>query len=307
MTTYYPACNKNAQSITDALSKIGVDSSMKNRKAIAALNNISNYVGLEEQNIALLNLLKQGKLIKSKGSSGSSNVSSNNSNNSNISSNEMMKNLTNSNAYGGKTNAMTIIGQIMLNNGYEAAFVAGLLANIYHEGNFGYFESSKYVSHPEKKPNYLKFMDDNYDYANKYSGKCVTDVNINDLKTLCDKLKKDNWNKGKFGLGIIQWTGERTWTLVNHYVAEANGAAKLNMNQVIAAEGKFVMSELKGGYSSIYNDWKKNNANNICSENAAYNAASQICLKYEIPANKDQRAKERGETAKKVFKNMNGN
>ena len=56
MTTYYPACSKNAQSITDALSKIGVDSSMKNRKAIAALNNISNYVGLEEQNIALLNL-----------------------------------------------------------------------------------------------------------------------------------------------------------------------------------------------------------------------------------------------------------
>lgn len=304
MTTYYPACSKNAQSITDALSKIGVDSSMKNRKEIAALNNISNYQGLEEQNIALLNLFKQGKLIKSKGSSGSNNVSSNNSN---ISSDEMMKNLTKSNTYGGKTNAMTIIGQIMLNSGYEAAFVAGLLANIYHEGNFGYFESSKYVSHPEHKPKYLKFMDDNYDYASKYSGKCVTDININDLKTLCDKLKKDNWNKGKFGLGIIQWTGERTGTLVNYYVAEANGAAKLNMNQVIAAEGKFVMSELKGGYSSIYNDWKKNNANNICSQNAAYNAASQICLRYEIPANKEQRAVERGNTAKNVFKIMNGN
>ena len=304
MTTYYPACNKNAQSITDALSKIGVDSSMKNRKEIAALNNISNYQGLEEQNIALLNLFKQGKLIKSKGSSGSSNVSSNNSN---ISSDEMMKNLTKSNTYGGKTNAMTIIGQIMLNSGYEPAFVAGLLANIYHEGNFGYFESSKYVSHPEHKPKYLKFMDDNYDYASKYSGKCVTDININDLKTLCDKLKKDNWNKGKFGLGIIQWTGERTGTLVNYYVAEANGAAKLSMNQVIAAEGKFVMSELKGGYSSIYNDWKKNNANNICSQNAAYNAASQICLRYEIPANKEQRAVERGNTAKNVFKIMNGN
>ena len=304
MTTYYPACNKNAQSITDALSKIGVDSSMKNRKEIAALNNISNYQGLEEQNIALLNLFKQGKLIKSKGSSGSNNVSSNNSN---ISSDEMMKNLSKSNTYGGKTNAMTIIGQIMLNSGYEAAFVAGLLANIYHEGNFGYFESSKYVSHPEHKPKYLKFMDDNYDYASKYSGKCVTDININDLKTLCDKLKKDNWNKGKFGLGIIQWTGERTGTLVNYYVAEANGAAKLSMNQVIAAEGKFVMSELKGGYSSIYNDWKKNNANNICSQNAAYNAASQICLRYEIPANKEQRAVERGNTAKNVFKIMNGN
>lgn len=304
MTTYYPACSKNAQSITDALSKIGVDSSMKNRKEIAALNNISNYQGLEEQNIALLNLFKQGKLIKSKGSSGSNNVSSNNSN---ISSDEMMKNLSKSNTYGGKTNAMTIIGQIMLNSGYEAAFVAGLLANIYHEGNFGYFESSKYVSHPEHKPKYLKFMDDNYDYASKYSGKCVTDININDLKTLCDKLKKDNWNKGKFGLGIIQWTGERTGTLVNYYVAEANGAAKLSMNQVIAAEGKFVMSELKGGYSSIYNDWKKNNANNICSQNAAYNAASQICLRYEIPANKEQRAVERGNTAKNVFKIMNGN
>ena len=306
MTTYYPACNRNATSIVDELSKIGVNSSMANRKKIAEMNNISNYAGLAEQNIALLNLFKQGKLIKSKGSSGSSNVNSNKIN-INISTNDMMQNIRNSNKYGGKANAMAIIGQILFNNGYETAFIAGLLANIYHEGNFGYFESSKYVSHPESKPNYLKIMDNNYNYANKYSGKCVTDVNINELKALCDKLKKDNWNKGKFGLGIIQWTGERTGSLVNFYVAEANGASNLNINQVIAAEGKLVMSELKGGYSSIYNDWKRNNANNLCSENAAYNAASQICLRYEIPANKEQRARERGETAKTVFKIMTGN
>ncbi|WP_347993367.1 hypothetical protein [uncultured Eubacterium sp.] len=37
---------------------------MTNRKKIAAANNISNYTGTAAQNEKMLNLLKQGKLIK---------------------------------------------------------------------------------------------------------------------------------------------------------------------------------------------------------------------------------------------------
>lgn len=62
---YYPACDKSYDSIVNALNSIGVDSSKTNRKKIAELNGISNYTGTEEQNIKLLNLLKEGKLIKS--------------------------------------------------------------------------------------------------------------------------------------------------------------------------------------------------------------------------------------------------
>ena len=88
MTTYYPACNSNEESIQDALSKIGVDSSKANRKKIAEINGITNYVGLEDENIQLLNLLKQGKLIKSKGGASSNSNTTNNKSN-----NEMIQNL----------------------------------------------------------------------------------------------------------------------------------------------------------------------------------------------------------------------
>lgn len=50
--------------LIDSLNKIGVDSSYKNRKAIAAANNIENYSGTAEQNIQMLTLLNEGKLIK---------------------------------------------------------------------------------------------------------------------------------------------------------------------------------------------------------------------------------------------------
>lgn len=62
---------------------------------------------------------------------------------------------------------------------------------------------------------------------------------------MCEELKKEKWSKGKFGLGIIQWTGERTNNLVNFYLAEVNNADKISLDQVISAEGKMIISELK--------------------------------------------------------------
>ena len=302
MTTYYQSCKSSTQSIVDGLNQIGVDSSKGNRAKIANLNGISNYTGSPEQNITLLNLLKNGKLIKSKGDASSSNSNSN----SNLSNEDMIKNVENSGQFGKKTIAMGIIGRLLFNYGYEPAFVAAILANIYHEGDFGYFESSKYVSNPKLKPDYLRIMDEKYDYANKYSGKIVTEVNLKELKTLCDKLSKENWENGKFGLGTIQWTGDRTGPLVDLYVSEANGAEKISLNQVISAEGKLIIKELKGGYSNIHENWKSNHQNNLCSEQSAYDADYLICKKYEVPYDKNQ-YEIRGNTGKKVFKIMMGN
>ena len=71
---YYPAFSSS--SIVDGLKSIGVDSSMSNRKKIAAANGISGYAGTAAQNTKLCSLAKQGKLKKAgssgPGSSGSS-------------------------------------------------------------------------------------------------------------------------------------------------------------------------------------------------------------------------------------------
>lgn len=51
-------------SIVDALNQINVDSSFENRKNLAEKNNIINYTGTSTQNTKMLNLLKQGKLVR---------------------------------------------------------------------------------------------------------------------------------------------------------------------------------------------------------------------------------------------------
>ena len=300
---YYPACDKNEQSIVKALDSIGVDSSMDNRKKIAAINGISNYQGLYEQNIELLNKLKNGKLIKSKGSGSSSDdpipiptpTPS-------TSSNEMIEKLKKSNYE--KKETLAIIGQLLFDNGYETAFVAGVLGNINHEANIGLFESSAYISHPEDEPKYLKYMDQYYSYRTKYSGKLITEVSLDELNTLLNKLKNDKWEKGKFGLGCVQWTGERTLNLFKIYRSENNNKDSISFNQATNAEGKLIINEFSNDYKYIYNNWKKENENKINSENAAYNAASKICLDYERPKDKENKAKTRGNTAKKIYKIM---
>lgn len=64
VTNNYYKTDYKGLSFVDALKSIGVDSSMANRKRIAALNGIKNYTGTALQNIKLLNMLKKGELKK---------------------------------------------------------------------------------------------------------------------------------------------------------------------------------------------------------------------------------------------------
>lgn len=61
---YFSKYNGNSTSIVLALNTVGANSTYAYRKEIAKANNIKAYVGSAKQNTAMLNLLKQGKLIK---------------------------------------------------------------------------------------------------------------------------------------------------------------------------------------------------------------------------------------------------
>ena len=61
---YFKACDKGYTSLVDALRSIGAKSDFAYRKVIASENNISAYIGSSKQNTTMLNLLKNGKLIK---------------------------------------------------------------------------------------------------------------------------------------------------------------------------------------------------------------------------------------------------
>lgn len=61
---YFQPCASYHSSIVDALKSIGEDSSYSNRKIIAENNGISGYRGRASENIAMLDLLKAGRLYK---------------------------------------------------------------------------------------------------------------------------------------------------------------------------------------------------------------------------------------------------
>lgn len=198
--------------------------------------------------------------------------------------------------------AMVTMADALLGEGYHPAFVAGVLSNIYHEGTFGKFESSKYSN--GGAPAYLVYMDENHDYRNKYSGKLVyNDISLSELSDLLDELSAGGW-KGKFGLGSVQWTGGRTKNLVKLYLEEAAGSDTITKDQVITAEVKMIKSELAGAYKSIYSKWQSTYAETLSGDDAAFGAAYRVCVSYEVPATYRSKAIDRGGKAVDIYKIM---
>jgi hypothetical protein len=84
------------------------------------------------------------------------------------------------------------------------------LGNINNEGNVGKFEDS-YYKNKSLKPSYLKIMENRFSYKEKYSKKFIYDLSLFEIKEMLDKLKNEKFLNGKFGLGCIQWIGNRTY------------------------------------------------------------------------------------------------
>lgn len=62
---YYPKYTGKGTSIVSALATVGEkDTSLAHRKKIAAANGIKDYAGTVKQNLAMVDLIKKGKLIK---------------------------------------------------------------------------------------------------------------------------------------------------------------------------------------------------------------------------------------------------
>ena len=244
---------------------------------------------------------------------------------------------------GGKKEAIIGVVELLIDNGFEPAFAAGVASNIYSEGTYGLFESSKYVSSPEKRPRYFAYLDggnyyaksngqyalsavyltpDEYEaysgpaakylcfgeknyYLNRYSKRYAQDVNLTELEAFLAQLSKGGWT-GKFGLGVVQWTGGRTKTLVGFYRKHAgSGSSSITKAQVIAAENEMILYELKGAYKSVYTTWLNKNADRTTIQ-AANSAGALVCTKYEVPADKDAKAITRGARAAAIYQVMIG-
>ena len=182
------------------------------------------------------------------------NVSGGTSSQNTVSIQRMLDNLKNDKSLGLSTEkkaAMLKAAERLLNENYEVEFVAGVLGNIQNEGTPGKFESSNYKSNPSAKPPYLEYMDEHFDYRNKFSGKSIKDVGISAALELAKNAKASGY-EGKFGLGMIQWTGSRTLGLLESYQKYAS-SDKPTSEECIDAEVNFMLDELQGDYVQVYN------------------------------------------------------
>ncbi|MCQ2418007.1 MAG: phage tail tip lysozyme [Oscillospiraceae bacterium] len=194
--------------------------------------------------------------------------------------------------------ALAEMGDVLYNEGYELAFIAGMLGNFACEGSFGLFESSNYSSGNE--PAYLVYMDENWNYRSKYSGQNIVNKNLSEVYTMVCSLEKDNY-KGKFGLGCAQWTGERTKNLLKKYMEIAGGSSSITMEQVTKAEGLFMVQEIKTDFKNVYSNWKTNNADNLNTRTAAGNAGRIVCTQYERPSDRLTKQYTRGRKAEDIY------
>ena len=244
---------------------------------------------------------------------------------------------------GGKRDAIASVVTILINAGFEPAFAAGVGANVYAEGTYGKFESSRYITNYQKRPRYFCYLDGGDYYTSKngsyvltavymseeematYTGKAearkrfgpenfymdnfsnryVQDIDLTKLEAFIEALAAGNW-EGKFGVGIVQWTGGRTKKLVQMYRKHAGSGSGITAAQVMAAENEMILYDLKGDYANVYSAWKSANSSRDTAA-AARSAGALVCTKYEIPVDKESKAVTRGNKAAEIYQIMMGN
>ena len=210
---------------------------------------------------------------------------------------EWIEKLENDTTLGAGKDNIVMAAKGIFNSGtdFDVAFISGLLGNIYYEAEAGKFEDSDYQSSP--KPDYL-VQADKFGYSTTYSGQNLVSIGLRATKTLIEKCEGTGY-AAKFGLGCVQWTGARTKNLIEYYIALYGIDTKLNKEMCYRAETKFMIQELTSDtYNHIYEEW---NTNYKGSSKAAYEAGRLICLKYEVPADREAASKKRGDMAQKIY------
>ena len=211
-----------------------------------------------------------------------------------------------------KKDTLVAMAQVLLDDGYAPAFVAGILGNILVEGDCGRFESSAYTSNPDAKPDYLVYLDENYDYREKYSYKLIYEgISVKEVYAMILELGPGGANgRGScFGLGCLQWTSyERIKRLVENYLDVNGNADSITLAQVQEAEGMTVSYELNNTYRSVYTTWQSENADQNTTE-AAFAAGVIVCVRYGVPVgyNTEDVQNTRGALAEAVYNVMMGN
>lgn len=201
----------------------------------------------------------------------------------------------------------------MIDEGYDEAFVAGVVGNMMGEGTCGQLENANYETHPERKKAYLIHVCECIDYMEKYSNGNVMQVDLTQLyyDAVCVG-EKCGYDIHGFGVGSIQWSFERTAGLLEYYLAECgydvsgeefqeqleeyrnafeNGdfsgyeGIYIKEQQVRWAEAAYILHELGegGDYSGVYRDYSLEVKGSSNPESDVLIAAETVMEQYINP------------------------
>ena len=224
---------------------------------------------------------------------------------------EMAQNILNDTSLGlseDKKRTLAAMADALLNEGYEPAFVAGMLGNFACEGSFGMFESSHYISNPGAEPDYLRYMDEHWNYRAEYSGQSIVGKSLSQVHAMISDLDAKGYHDGGsragFGFGCAQWTFGRTKGLIEKYMEVAGSNDTITAEQAIKAEGLYMVDEVNNSYHYVYENWKAANANNLSSASAADSAGRIACTQYEKPYDAANKQYTRGQMAESIYNVM---
>lgn len=202
------------------------------------------------------------------------------------------------------------VTQAMLAQGYRKEFIAGVVGNVVNEGRFGKFESSAYEGENLKnKPKYLDHMDKYHNYANVASGLFLKDLGIQIFDKLkrtseCEKNIDEKGNSlHKYGLGFVQWTGDRYDILEAKYKEKFGNEGKPTYEQCRDLEIGYMLEEFSNNVTGIVTK-----VNDKLKEQSGVEAVSSITIlvhdEYESP--KEGSLSKRIEDAKLWYQVLDG-
>lgn len=161
-----------------------------------------------------------------------------------------------------KACAEAIWDQLYKKEGYDAEFVAGIIGNMFNEGNCGLLQYGK----------------DWDTYLGAEFSEPMTISNIEQAKIVCL-----NTRDGTYGVGMVQWSDmKRKQTLYNNYMAFAQGEI-LTKEQLMQAEIKTISDELAMDYNNVCTIYSDNISSCDIADTQITFSTCVFFKKYETP------------------------
>ncbi|MCR4831860.1 MAG: hypothetical protein K5883_10465 [Pseudobutyrivibrio sp.] len=213
-----------------------------------------------------------------------------------------------------KVEDIQIIAANLFKNNYNVSFVAGMLGNVFIEGDFGNLEGVNPGTNTEYKywnvVNKQAYTDEEsgytYTYYNDFSFRHIYDVDYKVYKKLIGPIMEEAEPlQDIIGCGSVQWTEYSRYKLLMECYEEAdklgNNDGQISYDECVLGETKCMLKELSidGNFHSVVVD-----CNHDDSVSAAQTNAKIICKEYEKPSKKDEKLDERMKAAKDIYNAM---